>query len=158
MTPHGAAGLAPLPDVFRVEPTTEAIANARRRVLTVASTWDIAHPDALADLGLCAIELVGHSHYEIGAGCSARLSVNGPRFRLEVIDAGMTLPTAPHPGTGLFVVAHVAAAWGAEPHAHGRVLWFEVDLEQADQSKRLAARIRAALPTVRRGRLAAVRP
>lgn len=146
--------LAALPYDFVVAPTREAVAEAHRRVVTVARDWGFLHSDALADLKLCTAELAAHSFHEVGKPFVMRLCWTGQRARVEATDSSRHLPTKPNPGTGLHVVAQVAATSGVDAVPHGRLLWFEIAPDPLDLDRRLAARIRAAQPLVRVGALA----
>lgn len=149
--------LAPVPYGFAVEPAREVVAAAHRRIATVAGTWGLLHGDALADLKLCAAELAAHSFHEVGRPFTMRLSWTGRRARVEAADPSPYLPERPTPGTGLYVVAQIAAAWGAERAPAGRVMWFEIAPDPLDSGRRLAARIRAAKPFVQLGAVATPR-
>lgn len=86
------------------------------------------------DLLLCLSEVVTNAVLHARTPSTLSVRVDGDRVRVEVADLDPTLPIrrdhdlrAPT-GRGLRLLDELAASWGAEGHAHGKVVWFELDL------------------------------
>jgi anti-sigma regulatory factor (Ser/Thr protein kinase) len=99
----------------------------------VDRTLGLWHVGEAADVArLLTSELVTntivHAHSEI----DLRVHLEDHRLRVEVEDDDERVPV-PYPrsrdaasGRGLQIVAGMAAAWGVNPCASGKVVWFEV--------------------------------
>jgi anti-sigma regulatory factor (Ser/Thr protein kinase) len=63
----------------------------------------------------------------------------GDRLRVEVHDRGAglpairTLPQMATTGRGLRIVDQLADLWGTQAEGDGKVVWFEVDLDERDE-------------------------
>jgi signal transduction histidine kinase len=105
---------------------------------------------ALSDTAeLLATELLTNAlqHTAGGAVLTATLTPGpGHRLRVEVRDSLARRPRAPEPGAvsralatgehgtsgrGLILVEALADAWGAQARDDGKVVWFELDAEEA---------------------------
>ncbi|MFJ4776655.1 ATP-binding protein [Streptomyces sp. NPDC088762] len=67
-------------------------------------------------------------------GCLQLVLSAGDVLRIEVFDGSTTLPrraAAPRRGLpgghGLYIIERLCDRWGAEAHAHGKVVWAEID-------------------------------
>ncbi len=85
-------------------------------------------------VALLTTEVVSNAVREGAGQVVAVFSLPEPsRLRVEVCDRSPGAPEVRHPGPlddgghrGLMVVERLATAWGVEPRAHGKVVWFEV--------------------------------
>ncbi|MBA2955911.1 ATP-binding protein [Nocardioides sp. CGMCC 1.13656] len=87
---------------------------------------------------LLATELASNAIEHGGGPALLDAYVRADAIRIAVADPSPVLPT-PRPiadtadelserGRGLLLVAALASRWGAEPHAHGKTVWCEIDL------------------------------
>ena len=105
---------------------------ARRFVESVLTDAGLGH---LAYTGtLLVSELVANAVLHTpGAVIEVVVKPAGDRARIEVHDNSRVLPVRKTysnlsgTGRGLMLVERMAADWGAEPTANGKVVWFEVD-------------------------------
>ncbi len=86
------------------------------------------------DLLLCVSEVVTNAVLHARTSSTMTVRLEGDRVRVEVADRDPTLPArrdhdlrAPT-GRGLRLLDELASAWGADADAHGKVVWFELDL------------------------------
>ncbi|MET9398740.1 ATP-binding protein [Kitasatospora sp. NPDC002965] len=117
-----------------VPPDPAAVPAARRHVADTARAWDLPlSDDALADVELCAGELIANAVEHAGGRCTLTVRWSSALLRIEVADTCPTLrrpAPAPEPdqdatdGRGLLLVEALAAAWGWEPAGTGKVVWF----------------------------------
>lgn len=122
--PPGGADLLPLPR------TSAAPALARRHVNGACADW----PDEPADVArLLTSELVTNAVVHGTGAVTLVVRCDGAALRVEVEDGDPTCPTprtdpdtAGENGRGLALVAALADRWGAEPHAGGKRVWFEL--------------------------------
>ena len=120
-------------DQHRTFTSTPASAGMARRfvemVLTDAGMGGLAYTATLL-----VSELVANAVLHTG-GTPIEVVVKpaGDRARIEVHDGSRVLPvrknysTMSGTGRGLMLVDRMAAEWGAEPTAGGKVGWFELD-------------------------------
>ncbi|WP_051969428.1 ATP-binding protein [Kitasatospora azatica] len=129
----------PLRDEFHVTAGVDAVRRARDRIVAVAQRWGVPlSRDALADLRLCASEVVTNALEHAGGDCRVTVRWTGDQLRVEVVDrscrapvllaAGDELPS----GRGLALVAALAGSWGWEPTAAGKVVHFAFAADTAD--------------------------
>jgi hypothetical protein len=147
---------------FRVDAEPEAVSEARRRIVALVRAWDVALPeDTLGDMELLSTELITNAVRYTQAPCSVVVRWTGVRVRVEVTDVDPVRPQPRHGsldaegGRGLLLVESLAAAWGSTADPAGKVVWCEVgppDTTAPAENRRLAARVRAALPFTSSGR------
>jgi anti-sigma regulatory factor (Ser/Thr protein kinase) len=117
-------------------PATEHGPSAARRVVTaVLSAWGLA--DLRADAVLIVSELVTNAYQHAPGTDSLELELvrrdNGVRIWLADNSAVMPvireLVGPERRGRGMYIVAALATAWGAEPHHGGKRVWVDLDQE-----------------------------
>jgi len=110
----------------------------RARRLTEETLREWQRDDLIDVTTLLVSELVTNAVLHAGAGIHLRLLARGARVRVEVGDLSDVLPTPrgygreATTGRGLGLVKILASAWGAEPKASGKVVWFEVSGSEAE--------------------------
>ncbi|MEU8776992.1 ATP-binding protein [Streptomyces sp. NPDC048606] len=109
------------------------VARGREFAREALRDWGWDGLDTAEDALLVVSELVTNANLHAG-GCHELALRGGDAFRVEVYDGGGDLPKAPpaaRPGTpgghGLWIVRRLADRWGCETHAHGKVVWAEID-------------------------------
>lgn len=139
----------PVPQGWDVKPDAAAVPSARRLIVDIARHWRVPlSEEALADVALCASELLANGMEHTKARCRVTVRWTGLRLRVEVADSS---PHPPDPATaedtvtggrGLMVVAGLAHSWGWEPSGDGKVVWFECAADQLPGgNERLTARM-----------------
>ncbi len=120
-------------DQHRTFTSTPASAGMARRfveaVLTDGGMGDLAYTATLlvSELVANAVLHTGDSPIEVV------VKPTGDGARVEVHDASPVLPVRKNysnmsgTGRGLMLVERMAADWGAEPTAAGKMVWFELD-------------------------------
>jgi serine phosphatase RsbU (regulator of sigma subunit)/anti-sigma regulatory factor (Ser/Thr protein kinase) len=115
----------------RLPPEAASVAAARSFTTDILAEWDLAHLRDRAEL--LVSELVTNAVLYTASHVELRLSVEGRRFRVEVIDESGERPPSPRPldldrasGRGLLLVDSLASAWGVEPLGVGKSVWFEL--------------------------------
>ena len=103
--------------------------------------------EALADAGLDHLsytatllvsELVANAILHSGTRLEVVVRCGDDRVRIEVHDGSPQLPVRKHysnmsgTGRGLMLVERMAAGWGSDRTAGGKVVWFELDGQSAD--------------------------
>lgn len=111
------------------EPASVGAARAFAR--SVLPIWELA--ELCDDVVLVVSELVTNAFVHGRSPCRLRLSASTGRVRVEVLDEGAGAPdlclssSGSLSGRGLYLVAHLAAAWGTEPlPAGGKLVWAEL--------------------------------
>lgn len=104
----------PVPQGWDVKPDAAAVPSARRLIVDIARHWRVPlSEEALADVALCASELLANGMEHTKARCRVTVRWTGLRLRVEVADSS---PHPPDPATaedtvtggrGLMVVAGV---------------------------------------------------
>lgn len=118
---------------FRVEAESEAVPEARRKIVELVRRWNVPLPEeTLADLELLSTELITNAVRHTESSCTVTVCWTGMRVRVEVTDVS---PLRPHRrrsspeaegGRGLLLVESLATAWGSAPDPAGKVVWFEL--------------------------------
>ena len=110
-------------------------AGAVRRFLSdVLDDWGVGLGPIRDDALLLGSELAANAAEHARNGFTVRIRTSGTRARVEVHDTEPTLPTIrpatveADRGRGLVLVNRLASAWGAEPAAGGKIVWFELPL------------------------------
>ncbi len=108
-----------------------------------ATSWDEAErsstswavplsKSALADVKLCAGEIITNALLHAGGECWVRTCWTGRHLRVEVADRSLRLPSVPASGEeavsgrGLALVDAFAYSWGWEPHELGKLVHFMI--------------------------------
>lgn len=108
--------------------------SARRITADVLSTW--GHADAADAATLLVSEVVTNAILHAGSEIELRLTTAPHHLRVEVRDTSMLVPALRRyqadavTGRGLELVETVAAAWGVIPEPDGKVVWFELALDE----------------------------
>ncbi|MEV6651848.1 SpoIIE family protein phosphatase [Streptomyces sp. NPDC051219] len=120
----------------------QALASARHMIRAAASAWGAG--EVSDEVELVADELMTNSlvHTEGGAVVTIRVvaceGMRGRRLRVEVQDASSALPRPREAGEsgvsgrGLFLVDHLADAWGVESRGSGKCVWCEFTVPERD--------------------------
>jgi anti-sigma regulatory factor (Ser/Thr protein kinase) len=124
-----------------VNPGLDGVRAARR--LTSATLQSL--PDDLAsDAELVVTELVTNAVLHGAPPISFRLRGRRDRVRIEVLDAGQSIPLRSKgspdgmTGRGLAVVESLSSAWGVEPADAGKLVWAELGKPSRRTARRLA--------------------
>ncbi len=120
--------------VMRRLPAASSSAPIARLFLSdVLGHWG-ASEDLITTAALLATELVSNAARESDSSIELRAAVVGDRLRVVVADDSHRLPqatTAGPEGTsgrGLQLVETLSVAWGVEPEASGKAVWFELEM------------------------------
>jgi PAS domain S-box-containing protein len=119
-------------DVSRRLPADPAsVASARRFVSDVLAEWSVPH--LLDDVLLLTSELVTNAVLYTAEEVELRLTMRGPRLRVEVVDSSGERPVrlrtadpGATSGRGLLLVETLAEQWGVDVQGVGKVVWFEL--------------------------------
>ncbi len=110
--------------------TRADVRSGRRFVQQTVAGW--GYPELADDAALVVSELITNVVLHARTAMAVTVRNSGAGVRLEVADESGEMPrlrvhTAESgTGRGLYVVAAVAAAWGADPVAKGKVVWVEL--------------------------------
>jgi anti-sigma regulatory factor (Ser/Thr protein kinase) len=121
--------------VFTGDARTATVADARRWARGVLTAWDA--DDLEWELSQLLTEVVTNAVLHAGTTLRVVLEQDGPsgRLRCEVTDGSPVRPRVRRhsaeatTGRGLQLLESVATAWGVEPMANGKTVWFELDGE-----------------------------
>jgi anti-sigma regulatory factor (Ser/Thr protein kinase) len=112
-------------------PVPSSVPLARRLVRDVLRTW--AAPQDQEDAALLVTELVANVVDHAGGDVlTLQLELAGAWLRIAVADGSSVLPVIREMshdrerGRGMRLVADIADRWGAEDHAGGKRVWFEL--------------------------------
>ena len=112
-------------------PTPASAGEARRFVESALAGTDLEHLAYPATM--LVSELVTNAILHTGTPVSVVVVLDGDRLRVEVHDGSAQLAVRRHysdmsgTGRGLMLVERMAAAWGCERTADGKVVWFTLD-------------------------------
>src|SRR5437016_2469953 len=108
---------------------------ARAFLHTALHTWRL---DGFGDITeLLVTELVANVVTHVGTPMTIRARRSSGRVRVEIDDASQEVPVVRHPdtvdqhGRGMLLVDRLADAWGVDRNAHGKTVWFELDVSTA---------------------------
>lgn len=105
-------------------------AAARRFVEETLQRWDCG--ELLDTVNLLVSELVTNSVLHAESAADIAVLLKSDSVRIEVSDTGADLPELHGPseqatsGRGVALVEMLSSAWGVEPTAEGKTVWFEV--------------------------------
>ena len=111
--------------------TPASAGEARRFVDAVMADADLEHLAYTATM--LVSELVTNAILHTGTPLTVVVARHGDRVRIEVHDGSPQLPVRKHysdmsgTGRGLMLVDRMAATWGSDRTADGKVVWFELD-------------------------------
>ncbi|MFF6955080.1 ATP-binding protein [Streptomyces sp. NPDC008317] len=133
-------GVHAMPYGFLVPADEAEVAAARRTVVKVVRGWEVPLLDETFDnLALLTTEVVTNAVRHTRAACAVAVRWTGSRVRVEVTDVDSRRPVpregsaGAEDGRGLLLVASLSAAWDSEALPAGKVVWFEVGDEFAEQ-------------------------
>lgn len=112
-------------------PTATSAAAARRFVESVLAGTEVDHLAYPATM--LVSELVTNAILHSGTPLEVVVIPEGPRLRVEVHDGSAQMAVRRHysemsgTGRGLMLVERMAAEWGCDHTADGKVVWFELD-------------------------------
>ncbi|MGH9084657.1 MAG: ATP-binding protein [Acidimicrobiales bacterium] len=137
---------------LELEPVPSSIRSARLFVVDKLQEWRC---DELVDrVALLTSELATNAVVHTGQPYTVSVERRGPGIRVEVVDATPVLPERhdlpepvvedpddlDHAFSGLGIVDRTADSWGSEPSNGGKVVWFEVASDGADEVPKATAR------------------
>ena len=123
----------------RLEPHPASVGEARRFVR--AELQRAGRLDLLDNAELLVSEVVTNALVHAGTPVEVTARADATKLRVEVGDGSHHLPAVRHhahlagTGRGLKLLHQLAAQWGADQHAVGKTVWFE--LESADFERSL---------------------
>jgi anti-sigma regulatory factor (Ser/Thr protein kinase) len=108
---------------------------ARAFLRATLATWQL---DGFGEITeLLVTELVANVVTHVGLPMTLRVAHDPSTMRVEIDDASSAVPVVRHPdavdehGRGVLLVDQLANAWGVEPRADGKTVWFELDVSTA---------------------------
>jgi anti-sigma regulatory factor (Ser/Thr protein kinase) len=108
---------------------------ARAFLRSTLETWKL---DGFGEITeLLVTELVANVVIHVGAPMTLRVQREASAMRVEIDDPSTEVPVVRHPdaadehGRGVLLVDQLATAWGVEPRAEGKTVWFELDVSTA---------------------------
>jgi anti-sigma regulatory factor (Ser/Thr protein kinase) len=108
---------------------------ARAFLRSTLETWQL---DGFGDITeLLVTELVANVVTHVGSPMTLRVARTPTMMRVEIDDSSPEVPVVRHPdtadehGRGVLLVDQLANAWGVEPRAQGKTVWFELDVSTA---------------------------
>lgn len=120
---------------LRVGPDLGDVAGARRFVHARLREWGCAA--ATEDASIVVSELVANALVHVRAWCDLSVGLRGNVLRIEVVDHGSAVPDLQEAtvddehGRGLVLVSLLCRAWGTEPHADGKRVWAELQVQRS---------------------------
>ncbi|WP_052396988.1 ATP-binding protein [Streptomyces sp. NRRL F-5123] len=154
----------PAPDEFHVQAGADAVGDARRRIVLAARHWNVPLSDsALADVELCASEIITNALTHAGDECWVRTHWTGQFLQVEVTDRSLRPPVSSTAspddtsGRGLAMVECFSHAWGWVPKELGKTVFFIVAAEAVlTGTTRLSALARTAQACITQARSTAL--
>lgn len=123
----------PAQDEFHVQAGAEAVSRARRRISGTARQWNVSLSDsALADVELCAGEIITNALTHAGSECWVRTHWTGQFLQVAVTDRSLRPPVTRRAtpeatsGRGLALVESFSHGWGWVPKGLGKTVFFIV--------------------------------
>ncbi|WP_327067861.1 ATP-binding protein [Kitasatospora sp. NBC_01302] len=111
---------------------------ARDRIADTATGWGVPlSRAALADVRLCASEIITNALIHAAGHCTVSVTWTGEHLRVDVTDRSIRVPvltssdTSARSGRGLALVEALAHSWGWEPKQRGKVVHFLVAADAA---------------------------
>jgi hypothetical protein len=108
---------------------------ARAFLRSTLETWKL---DGFGEVTeLLATELVANVVTHVGTTMTLRVQRGPSTMRVELEDPSTEVPVVRHPGPadehgrGVLLIDELADAWGVEPRADGKTVWFEIDVSTA---------------------------
>jgi anti-sigma regulatory factor (Ser/Thr protein kinase) len=108
---------------------------ARAFLRSTLETWRL---DGFGEVTeLLATELVANVVTHVGTPMTLRVTRGPSAMRVELEDPSTEVPVVRHPdaadehGRGVLLIDELADAWGVEPRADGKTVWFEIDVSTA---------------------------
>jgi anti-sigma regulatory factor (Ser/Thr protein kinase) len=108
---------------------------ARAFLRSTLETWKL---DGFGEVTeLLATEMVANVVTHVGAPMTMRVTRGPSTMRVEIEDTSTAVPVVRHPdhadehGRGVLLIDELADAWGVEPRADGKTVWFEIDVSTA---------------------------
>ncbi|HET9076176.1 MAG TPA: ATP-binding protein [Acidimicrobiales bacterium] len=123
-------------DCLELESDPQMVIVARQFVRDRLASWEAT--DHLEAAVLVASELVTNAVLHARTAIQLRVTVDGPRLRIEVFDENSRLPVqAACPpdatsGRGLALVSTLATTWGIDNRGDGKVVWAELGPADVD--------------------------
>jgi anti-sigma regulatory factor (Ser/Thr protein kinase) len=146
-----------MPHGFRVTPAPGSVAEARQQVISVVRGWHLGlSEDRLEDLRLLTSEVVTNALSHTSGACAVCVRWTGTRVRVEVTDPDPAPPQCgdatpdDESGRGLMLVSALSAAWGVDPDAAGKIVWFEISPDKPPTEITPDTRILQSTPNRRR--------
>ncbi|MDH6117498.1 anti-sigma regulatory factor (Ser/Thr protein kinase) [Kitasatospora sp. GAS204A] len=125
-------------EALHVRAGAHAVAQARRWIAALLQERELPlSGDAVADVLLCASEIITNALVHAGGECWVRAEWTGVHLRVEVADRSLRLPAVLTPeieqgsGRGLALVDALAYSWGWEPRELGKAVHFVVAADLA---------------------------
>ncbi|WP_329562521.1 ATP-binding protein [Kitasatospora sp. NBC_01266] len=125
-------------DAFHVRVGEGAVARARWRIAAQVRERELPlSREAVADVLLCASEIITNALVHAGGECWVSTEWTGAHLRVEVTDRSRRLPAVLAPGIeqgsgrGLALVDALAYSWGWEPRELGKAVHFTVAADVA---------------------------
>lgn len=106
------------------------LALARSEIVDCVAAWDV--PIDRGMLALLVSELVANAVEHASPPIAVTVDWDGCRVRVEVSDSSSDVPVHRQPapadaeGRGIWLVDHIASAWGVDRTPEGKTVWFEL--------------------------------
>ncbi|MEU9037035.1 ATP-binding protein [Streptomyces sp. NPDC048352] len=131
--PHPQSAVAGQRRLLALDGVRGQVAKGRDFARQALRDWDWGGTETSEDTLLVVSELVTNAGLHAD-GCLQLVLTRGDALRIEVFDGSTALPRrdlSPRRGVpgghGLNIIDRLCDRWGAEPSAHGKVVWAEID-------------------------------